>query len=524
MTGNFSQAPTDALTAALAKNYVGVHIEQGVPVLDRDLNLLGDLIAATVRQIVGRHIGDGTAGDTDFAVEANGDPLDFRVRAGTFLAGGTPLSLAANVTYRGQVVPAGVAPLPALTAPPTGSPPRTDIVYLDMWYEDVDEQRDVALGNAADVGQRTSTRRKAQFLVRVAESAAVPPAAPAEHSFVPLATLTRTAPATVDIADRRTSFLSIAQMAKRLATIQSVLGPAITSIAPNHVLPGQSNPIVVSGRNLDLGGATVMLGPTPGIVATPTAVTTLSVSVPANATPGNWPLTVTTAVGSATAPVQVRIDPPPPPPTFVASGGGTPQIVPAHAPTGTQIILNGSNFTGVNRVTFNTTPPVYAVPGGDLISVTDTIIKVRVPDALGATIGAATTIGVGVDGVPTMQGTSATLFTVDPQPIVTPAFGGTGTQIATTPVTNPVRQSRGGVITLSGQNFGTSAATTQVQFIGTNAVIAQAGDMVSVTPTAIAVKVPAALTVAVAPGNSCRIVVIVQAVKSLPSDDRLLIT
>ena len=37
--GNFSQAPADVLAAALAKNYVSVLVEQGVPVLDRDLNL-----------------------------------------------------------------------------------------------------------------------------------------------------------------------------------------------------------------------------------------------------------------------------------------------------------------------------------------------------------------------------------------------------------------------------------------------------------------------------------------------------
>jgi hypothetical protein len=533
-TGNFSQTPSDVLANALAKNYMSVHVEQGVPVLDRDLNLLGDLIIATMQQVLSRHIGDGTAGATDFAIQSNGNPLDFTILAGTYLAGGMTLTLAANTTYLTQHAPASASPappLPALTAPPPVLPvPRTDTVYLDIWRDEIDDASDHDLANATDVGLRTSTRSKAQFVVRVAENASTPPASPAQHLFVPLAQLTRPTPTTVTINDLRLAHLSIAQVTQRLATIQSALKPVITSVAPNHVLPGQANPIIVSGRNLDLGGAIVMLGPTPGVVDPATTSSTLSVAVPASATPGAWPLTVQTTIGTATAPVQLTIDTPPPPPAFVAQGGGTAQIVPSHGPAlappaqPTQLTLNGSHFTGVNRVTFNVVPAVSAVLGGDLVSVTDTVIKVNVPASLAGAVGSTMTLTVGIDGIPSMHVTSDAVFTVDPLPILTPTFGPTGSQITTTPATNPVTQSHGGQVTLHGTNFGTSTATTQVRFIGANIVMATAGDFVSITPTAITVKVPAALTVAAAPGNNCRISVIMQNVESLPSDDRLLVT
>ena len=86
--GNFSKPPLDVLLANLGKGYVGLHIEQGVPVLDRDLNLLNDLISATVRAIVSRYIGDGVAADGDgFAIEAIAVNNDFRITLSASLPG-----------------------------------------------------------------------------------------------------------------------------------------------------------------------------------------------------------------------------------------------------------------------------------------------------------------------------------------------------------------------------------------------------------------------------------------------------
>jgi hypothetical protein len=37
---DFSRAPSDTLAAGQQRGHLGVHIEQGVPLLDRELNLL----------------------------------------------------------------------------------------------------------------------------------------------------------------------------------------------------------------------------------------------------------------------------------------------------------------------------------------------------------------------------------------------------------------------------------------------------------------------------------------------------
>jgi len=510
--GNFSKPPSQVLADALAKQYVSVHIEQGVPLLDRDVNLLGDLLSALLQRIVRRHIGDGVAGASDaidFAIQPNGNPQDFAIRSGTYLAGGTVVTLAADASYGTQVVPPGAAALPNLTARRVSDPdPRTDTVYLDVWTDEIDDKGDPGLGNTDDVGTLTSTRAKVQFLVRVAENAATPPPEPALHSYVALAQVIRPAAGNVSIIDARVTQLSIARMAQRMTIIESALGPVIDGVAPNLVLPGQKNVMVVTGRNLDLGGATVMLGTMAAAVATPTAPTQLKVSVPSSIAPGTYSLTVQTTIGKATAPVPVTVDTPPPPPTFDA----TAPIDPPHRPTGQQILLHGAHFTGVTRVTFNVTPPVFALLGGDLISVTDTLITVNVPDALSSQVGASMTITASVDGVPAMTGITGTLFTVDPQPA--PAFSPTGSQIT------PVTQARGSPVTLHGTNFGTSATTTAVTFHGANTVPVASTDFVSVSPTAIVVKVPATLT----PNTKYKIGVTLQGYPEVLSFDQLGVT
>ena len=49
---DFSRLPQAELKHAQDERYVGIYFKQGVPILDRDLNLLQDLVATTVRSIV----------------------------------------------------------------------------------------------------------------------------------------------------------------------------------------------------------------------------------------------------------------------------------------------------------------------------------------------------------------------------------------------------------------------------------------------------------------------------------------
>src|SRR5262249_37072997 len=94
---DYSVSPLDLLVANQQKGYVGLHIEQGVPLLDRDLNLLHDLIAATVRSVVTRYIGNGIAAGADgfaiTALPAGQNSQNFRIAAaganpGSCLVGG----------------------------------------------------------------------------------------------------------------------------------------------------------------------------------------------------------------------------------------------------------------------------------------------------------------------------------------------------------------------------------------------------------------------------------------------------
>src|SRR5690242_13914393 len=81
---DFSKSPLDLLLENQQKGYVGIHIEQGVPILDRDLNLLHDLITATVRSVVSRYIGSGIASGMDgFQIQAIPADNDFLIGANT---------------------------------------------------------------------------------------------------------------------------------------------------------------------------------------------------------------------------------------------------------------------------------------------------------------------------------------------------------------------------------------------------------------------------------------------------------
>jgi hypothetical protein len=519
--GNFSQAPSDVLAAAIGKNYVAVQVEQGVPVLDRDLNLATDLVAARMQDVVRRHIGNGIAGTADFAITANGNANDFAIAAGTCLVNGVEVTLAANTTYLTQTVPATAtpAPLPALTTPAAA---RLDTVYLDVWLDEIDDRPapagDPGLGNPSDIGMRTSTRRAMSFCVRVLEGAAssgAVPGPPAGHTFYALAALSRQAGVSVltsaQITDLRQKSLSLSALEARVRALEGLLAPQITSFSPEHVVAGQVAPVTILGRNFLIGNTVVMVGATQGTIVTAnTTGNSLVFNVPITTAPGIWPVVVQNAVGSAVATDQMTVDPPPPPPKFAASGS---QFTPTHAPPGATITINGTNFLGVNRVTFNTPTPLSALPGGDLLSVTATAIKVNVPAAL--PVNQTCTIFIGIDGAPTLNATSTDLFTIDPiAPPAPPVFGPVGSQFT------PQTQSHGNPVTLSGSNFGTDTTTTQVQFTGTNPVTAAPSDIVSISPTQIVVKVPAALTVAASPNNTATITVTVKGL-SITSNDKL---
>src|SRR5262245_35230878 len=180
--GNFSKSPSTVLSANQSKGYVGMYIEQGVPVLDRDLNLMQDLVAAALRSLIDKCIGDCAIGG-GLSIVATTTPNNFQISAGSVFLTGMEITLPATINYSDQP---GV---PALTTPTSV---RTDVVFLDVSVAEVDGATDPDLTNSGDVGVQTSVRQKLTKVIRVAENSTALPAPPAGHSYFALAKFART--------------------------------------------------------------------------------------------------------------------------------------------------------------------------------------------------------------------------------------------------------------------------------------------------------------------------------------------
>lgn len=193
--GNFSRD-----TFNPAKAYIGVRLQQGVPVLDADWNELNDVIRQEWYDTFKLTFTDGIPpGGFDLEVLGRPEQNDFYILAGSALMQGRPVRVRENVRYSTQpwtdprrAARDGVAVIPPLTTPtgPAGAPPRIDIVYLDVWEREVASTEDNNLINPA-IGVETCVRIKREAAVRVAEGRAQLPDVPTGHSFLPLALLHR---------------------------------------------------------------------------------------------------------------------------------------------------------------------------------------------------------------------------------------------------------------------------------------------------------------------------------------------
>jgi hypothetical protein len=357
---DFSRSPLELLLESRRKGYVGLHIQQGVPLLDRDLNLLQDFIVAEVRALFSRFVGDGVPAASDgFRIGPSANQtLDFSIGAGpgggpgVCLVGGIEVPIASPVDYSRQIPP----PPPLTTPGPGATNPRQDTVYLDAWIVEVDGSTDDTLTNSDDIGMETSTRLAVRWAVRVAEGAPVPPAETG-HVQYPLARLRRprdsatiSAPMITDLRQQR---LTLADLERRLSLTERVLllpGFAATvPFTPAFGVAGQ--PIQINGVNLDVGTLQVFFGDQLAqLVGTPSA-TQVVARVPTGSTPSGTraavPITLSNEGGKAvsTDTFEVR-----PAPAFAPPGQ---QFAPQHAPAGSRVVISGFNFnTGDVVVTF----------------------------------------------------------------------------------------------------------------------------------------------------------------------------
>src|SRR5690349_21320851 len=139
MMGNFSRdsfKETNTLASLLGlaapvadpRQYVGVRLQQGVPVLDADWNELEDLRRMELMALVRFFIGTGVpAGTQGFQIIASPNPNTFTIADGVILLEG---HLIINPTLTSYIAQPNGTGLPGLNTPGAD---RTDLVYLDSW-------------------------------------------------------------------------------------------------------------------------------------------------------------------------------------------------------------------------------------------------------------------------------------------------------------------------------------------------------------------------------------------------------
>jgi hypothetical protein len=154
---SFSKDPNQVLQDALNKGYSRVRFQQGKPVLDRELNLLGDL--ANPQRLAASYIGDGVpTGSDGFAITSlDVAANDFTIGAGRCLVNGSEVVLSSNTKYKSQPHKEKVAAFP----------PGASGVYLRVFPTQTTEVQDPNLNNQGDVGSVTSLREKADWEVIV---------------------------------------------------------------------------------------------------------------------------------------------------------------------------------------------------------------------------------------------------------------------------------------------------------------------------------------------------------------------
>lgn len=165
--GNFSNQGRDTFDPR--KQYIGIRLQQGVPLLDRDWNELEDIRRYFERMLRRHYIGQGVPDDQGFRITAPPfrAPNDFMIGAGRCMVNGYDVHNEKPLLYSEQ---SGV---------PRLSPPDQDevlTVYLQAAVVRVDSSDDPDLRNSQDISLETCVRDRLTWAVRVVRHPEQPPA------------------------------------------------------------------------------------------------------------------------------------------------------------------------------------------------------------------------------------------------------------------------------------------------------------------------------------------------------------
>ena len=151
--GNYSNDKNDTFDEN--KDYLGVRMQQGVPLLDRDWNELEDIRRYQDMMLRKNYICDGTP-DNGFMISKVPDIEDFKISKGRYLVGGIEAVNRKDITYKGQT---------EVTVLETPGAERTDLVYIELTVEEVQGPK-----NEKDIDMQTCLRHKVHWTVKVREN------------------------------------------------------------------------------------------------------------------------------------------------------------------------------------------------------------------------------------------------------------------------------------------------------------------------------------------------------------------
>ena len=212
--GNFSNGGLDTFDAS--RRYVGVRLQQGVPLLDRDWNESEDIRRNFERRLRRHYIGQGVSATTGFRIEPapSGVANDFQIQAGNVIVDGWDIQNDKPLLYSQQP---GVLPMP-----PADAQQQNYLVYLDPNLTRIGAADEPSLKNPQDVNIETCLRDRLDWSVRVARVPEQPPG----DAYV-LATIQRPPNAAVITADmikdQRRTRLCLAETVDRSSALETTV-------------------------------------------------------------------------------------------------------------------------------------------------------------------------------------------------------------------------------------------------------------------------------------------------------------
>jgi hypothetical protein len=243
---NFDEAKAYLM---VAKMMLEPGTNNGIPLLDAELNEQAEILITLGRRMAHRIYGNGTTGNGFKIVQSASNPNNnFTIMGGDgtpagagsiFVEGWMP-TIPSNIEYSAQ----GYGPA-ALTTPVSN---RVDAVYIDVYYKEVDRVQDGAIVDPT-INMETSRRIALVWEVKVAEGASVPAkytdANNIQHWTLKLATINRLAGnsqiAMAMIVDERNSGRLVAMIAELTAHINATSVHGATSAATANRLIVRDN-------------------------------------------------------------------------------------------------------------------------------------------------------------------------------------------------------------------------------------------------------------------------------------------